>query len=194
MKKRILIIAILLFSVYSLSNAQGAFRKGNFGINLGVGLGWGYKYHHRNIDFAFVPSANLSFQYGAIGIKDVGTISFGCLFNYQRTWDDYSAWNNYPYPGTFDYRDTFGNFTFTFRPAFHAGFLNTTKFDAYAGFDFGIRRYTFYDDYDNTIDHGIDFAPDFFIGGRYMFADHFGIFSELSVHITYFKFGFAFKF
>ncbi len=193
MKRKILIIALLVLTSYSLSNAQGAFRKGNFGMNLGMGLGWGY---HRpgNHNFSFIPSGNFSFQYGAIGIEDVGTISFGCIFDYRRTWYEYNNYALYaPYPYR-TFRDTWGNFTFAFRPAFHLGFINSTKLDAYAGFDFGIRRRAYFNERTGVTDHSVQFAPDFFIGGRYFFTKNFGVFTELAFNIAYFKFGFAFKF
>ena len=67
---------------------------------------------------------------------------------------------------------------FGFQAAFHLGILKTTKFDVYAGLRSFLYGY-------------IDYYPDLFIGGRFMFGRKVGIFAEVEGYRSNLKFGFT---
>ncbi len=140
MFKKLLLVVAVVFAAYSV-NAQAAFEKGDLGVNVGLNIG--------SVSGSFTPGLSASGEFGLFDIGNVGVISLGGNLDARF----YSS-STYIRPA--------------FRAAFHLGFLNTEKFDVYAGVMSGFtigyyNNYLFMDD---------------FIGGRYMFKDNMGVFAE----------------
>lgn len=151
MLKKLLLSVAIIFSLLTTINAQSAFDKGSFGLNLGTTIGKG------SLSY-FNPDLLVTGEYGLFPISKVGVISLGGYVS--------STFRNefHPYFGV--------------QAAFHLGILKTTKFDVYAGLRSFLYGY-------------IDYFPDLFIGGRYMFGRKVGIFAEVEGYRTNLKFGFT---
>lgn len=174
MKKITIIVAVLFLSAISL-NAQQAFNKGDKALNVGIGLGSSYAY----LGYTALPAVNASFEVGMFEIPNAGVISVGAYADFQTS-------RNTVYNVTYGYT----NISVAARAAFHFGFLNTEKFDVYAGVATGLRHQIdiYYDYNDNYL------STDVFAGGRIMFKKKFGAFAELGYGTSYLKAGLTFKF
>jgi len=144
---------IMLFIFLSFSVYSQIFDRGNKGFNLGLGVD----------PFDMTPSAHFSGEVGVIPIANAGVISFG-----GGTDINFVAFD--------DVRTHLA-----FRAAFHAGFIQTDKFDIYAGLGPAVRLYD-----RNTNSY---FYTEEFIGARMKLKDKIGLFLELGYGATYSKFG-----
>lgn len=82
------------------------------------------------------------------------------------------------------------------RGAYHYNFTDNPKVDTYAGFSLAARI----EKHTNTLaiaegnGGGVHLETGIFLGGRYMFTDQVGVFSELGYDMSYLKLGFTTKF
>ncbi len=154
-------VAIILMGVlFALSvQAQHVYEKGSLMFNGGIGL----PYH-----YGFIPSINISGEYGVIPTGDVGLVSFGGLFEMQFA--KYGYWNGHN-------NATKPIIYFGPRAAWHLHVFESDKWDVYGGVGFGIKfRAQPYTDYYKSSVSGYGEG---FVGGRMMFSEKFGLYAEL---------------
>ncbi len=153
------ITMILLGVLFSLSiQAQHVFDKGSLMFNAGIGL----PYH-----YGFIPSINMSGEYGVIPTGDVGLVSFGGLFEIQFA--DYGYWHGYE--SAIKPIISLGP-----RAYWHLHVFDSDKWDVYGGAGFGIQfRPQPYEDYYRSVVTGYGEG---FVGGRMMFNKKFGLYAE----------------
>ena len=150
MIKKTLLTVSVMFCILTV-NAQ-AFSKGSICLNLGLGFGF---------IGDLTPAAHFSGEIGVIPVSNVGIVSFGG--NADINVADFSDVKTH----------------LAFRAAFHLGFLDTKKFDIYAGIGSGIRLY----------DHPVPVYFDEFVGARMMIKTNFGLFIETGYGATSIKGG-----
>lgn len=180
MKKIILVVSIIVFTIISVS-AQEVFNKGDKAFNLGIGVP---RYG------GLVPSLNLSGEVGVIPTGNVGVVSFGGEAEYKFS-TYYGILDNYAYH----------QFSIGGRGAWHAHFFNNPKYDLYAGFSAGFYMYSDHDYYydastnsyeEKLVPRGTIYVSEF-VGARYMSSDSFGFFGEFSYgNISFARIGFTF--
>lgn len=180
--KKITLIITALFLMTFVVNAQHVFKKGDIGINAGIGMG-GYG--------GSFPSIEVSGEFGSIPTEDVGLISFGGVLGYK-----YSSYS-YHYITSYEYN--FSQIILGARAAWHLQTFTSDKWDAYAGLGFGLLLDSQYGSWDFEKEEHTRTAHtgtygEFFIGGRMMTKSNFGFFAEVGynrlsnvrVGITYF--------
>ncbi|HEY6159722.1 MAG TPA: hypothetical protein VI112_00825 [Bacteroidia bacterium] len=195
MKTRLL---SLLCCFIALSGSAQSFAKSQKDLNIGFGFGNHYAGRGYNSSY---PAITLALDYGITDeISLGGMIGFGGA-TYQYFY--YDVCNNGNVAGNFS--DTY-RWSFTllgFRGAYHFDkLIKVPQLDAYAGlmlYDaFG--RYSFTSTnpcrtkglYSSNAYGGVYFAG--FIGARYRFTDHFGVFLELGYGLSAANFGLNYKF
>jgi hypothetical protein len=199
--KTLVAFAIIFSSVLN-SNAQ-SFVKGQKDLDIGLGLGNNFYSYYGNRTSA-LPAIGLSFDYGITDdISLGGYLGFaGATWTYSGTdYCNHGVGNG----GWYNYTDTY-KWTFTIigvRGAYHfAKLIPNDKIDLYAGLmlgdDFAHESYSTTAPcsdhvafYTSTLG---GFAWSGFLGCRYRFNDHAGIFGELGYGISYLTIGFNYKF
>lgn len=175
-----LLVAVLMMS--AASQAQYIFNKGDLAFNVGIGILGGD---------GFIPSIEVSGEYGAIPTGDIGLVAFGGTLGYKYSTYDYGYWHN------LNYKYDYSEFIIGVRGAWHLHTFESDKWDVYAGLGFGGRIYTSweYDTYKNDIVDKGQFAlyEEFFVGGRMMFSPSFGLYAEVGYSpISTARFGITF--
>ena len=161
----------------------------NFGVGFGNlyyrGLGAGY-------DFTSTPALSISLDHSFKKFEEIqGTIGLGGLIGFQSSSSKYT--NSFGY-----YKYHWNNFIIAPRASYHAGFINTDKFDLYAGIMVGVRiesvNYSSnYGAADLGNYGGAIFTAGGFLGGAWYFANNLGAFAELGYDISYLKIGLCLK-
>lgn len=181
MKKLALVFAAIFMMALG-SQAQYIFNKGDLAFNAGIGVLGGD---------GFVPSIEISGEYGAIPTGDIGLVSFGGTIGYKYSTYDYGYWHNY------DYSYNYHQFIIGGRAAWHLHSFESDKWDVYAGFGLGGQVYTTWE-YDSQKNDIVDkgqfrLYEEFFVGGRMMFSPTFGLFAEVGYSpISTARFGITF--
>ena len=187
----------ILFIVFLLSFSSEVFSQDNFAqgtnlINLGIGLGSLYYRGLGGANFSTSPAITLSLDHGFRKIEEIeGTIGLGGIIGFQSSSARYNNSSGF-------YKYHWSNFIIAPRGTYHAGFLNTDKFDLYGGLMLGLRIETvnFSSNYgaaDLGNYGGVNVAWGAFIGGAYYFASSVGAFAELGYDVAYLKIGVSFK-
>jgi phospholipase/lecithinase/hemolysin len=188
---------LLLLTLGALQVNAQSFKKGQVDINLGVGLGDTYTDAGGT---TFVPPISMSIEAGI-----TNDISLGGFIGFSGNRYIYSGWEDYQ-GNTYAYTDTY---TRTYlivgvRGAYHFGrFIKIDKLDVYAGLmlgnDFANQSYTTTSprpdhngNYYSKSFGGFVASP--YVGARYRFTDHFGVFLELGYGVTVVTTGLNFKF
>ncbi len=190
MKKIFVLSLLLAFGLgFQAANAQ-AFEKGKSGINLGLGVG--------NTDafssyYSFsLPIFSGSYEYGIVdvpmGSNLKGVVSVGGYLGW--TMNKYEYWSE-------DLYILYGYFLISARGNYH--FIFHDKFDTYAGISLGYLVVSGKWHGEAAHPENYDFAsskfyPGIYVGARYFFTDHFGVFSELGYQLAVFTVGVSFKF
>ncbi len=168
--KRFSILLVLIFAAMTATQAQHVFNKGDLALNAGVGIPHSY---------GFVPTINVSGEYGAIPTGDIGLVSFGGLAEFQLGMHNDFYYGNEAFPRIF----------FGARAAWHVHAFESDVWDAYAGAGLGIGISGKSQDYSGFT----SVEPDIFVGGRWMFAEKMGLFAELGyTGFSSIKFGITF--
>ena len=186
----------LLFCSLALSGSAQSFAKSQKDLNIGFGFGNHYAGHSYN---SSTPAISIAFDYG---ITD--EISLGGMLGFGGASYQYFYYDNCgTAAGTFS--DTY-KYSFTlvgFRGAYHFDkLIKIPQLDAYAGlilYD-AIGHYTFSTTnpcgkrgvYASNTYGGFYFGG--FIGARYRFTDHFGVFLELGYGLSEANLGLNYKF
>jgi len=162
--KKIIVVCIMAILSFGL-NAQNVFNKGSFALNAGIGL--------LSAD-GFIPSVNVSGEFGIFKTGDVGLLSVGGILAYKYSTYSYS-WFNSSY--------NYNQLTVGPRATWHLQAFSSDKWDAYAGVGFGMRLWS---DYvlNNTmtdLERKARVSPygEAYVGGRMKFKEKLGLFAEV---------------
>jgi hypothetical protein len=166
-----------------------AFEQGSktLGVSLGIGDGEGgynnyYGYDDNNIG---LPAFAITYDQGIVGDVGPGTIGVGGIISGKTSWDNVDG-----------YKATWSSFEIGVRGDYHLTLLKdwNNKFDPYAGITIGARFNNFHDNAGDPSSNSssVIFAP--FIGAKYNFAPHIGVFAEASVDISLLRGGICFNF
>lgn len=172
------VLFILLFGIISLTTVkaqQHVFDKGSLLFNAGIGAPYTY---------GFIPTLNISGEYGVIPTGNVGIVSFGGIFEMQLAQYDY--WYGHS-------ANVKPIFILGPRASWHLQVFNSTIWDVYAGVGFGIlfRGQPYGNYYSSTVSG----YGEGFVGGRMMFSEGFGLFAEVGGGTrSFLKFGVTFGF
>lgn len=187
MKKLLLLLFVVVFSLTQLLAQESTFKQGDKVLNLGIGIG--STYYTGSYYKIGVPPISASLEVGvADGILDKGSIGVGGYLGYS------SHKYSYSYIG---YTDSwsYSNFIIGARGVFHYPLVN--KLDTYTGlllgFDIASSKWTGTGTQTTHASTG-GVAYAWFVGGRYYFTDKFAGMLELGYGITYLNIGVALKF
>jgi hypothetical protein len=186
MKKLLLLLLVVVFSLTQLFAQESTFKQGDKVLNLGIGFGStfysgsGYK--------AGIPPISASLEFGVKdGVLDKGSIGIGGYLGYSsHKWDYLNSGWGYKYT----------NIIIGVRGVFHYPLVD--KLDTYTGLLLGYNIATskefgnFVPGYNNASAGGVAYS--WFVGGRYYFSDAFAGMLELGYGITYLNLGVALKF
>lgn len=180
MKKLLMFIVLVTFSVASLTAQETTFNKGDKVLNLGLGIGsaiysgTGYS--------SVVPPLSASLEIGIVdNILEKGSVGVGGYLGFSS-----HKYSNY-------WRST--SIIIGPRGAFHYALVD--KLDTYAGLIIGYNIYS-----SKWIGSGFELndtssgglVSSEFVGARYYFSDSFAANAELGFGISYLTIGVALKF
>jgi hypothetical protein len=184
MKKILLLLVVMSFSLAQLNAQESTFLKGDKVLNVGIGFGttlYSGTYYKSQI-----PPISASLEFGvADNILEKGVIGVGPYLGYSSYKYEYSGWGW-----------KYTNIIIGARGNFHYPLVN--KLDTYTGLLLGYnvsssKEFGTSSGYDyNASSGGIVWA--WFIGGRYYFSDNFGAMLELGYGVAYLNLGIALKF
>ena len=184
MKRILLLVVVVSFSLTQLMAQDPTFVKGNKVLNLGIGLGstlYSGTYYHSQ-----VPPVSASLEVGvADNILEKGSIGVGGYLGYSSWKYEFSnsGWKT-------------SNIIIGARGNFHYPLVN--KLDTYTGLliGYGIISSKYFgsygeEDYSGS-SSGLQWA--WFVGGRYYFKENIAAMLELGYGVAYFNLGIALKF
>ncbi|HTC00738.1 MAG TPA: hypothetical protein VK705_08650 [Ferruginibacter sp.] len=185
---KVSLFSVMLLVTFSKARAQeAAFEKGSktLGLALGVGDGEGSYDYYGDDNHVGLPAFAITYDQGIVGDVGPGTIGVGGIVSAKESWDDYTGG-----------KATWSSFMIGARGDYHLTILKdrNNKFDPYAGVTIGARFNHFHDTGDGYTSNNSEaiFAP--FIGAKYNFASHVGVFAEASFDISLLRGGIAFNF
>jgi len=184
MKKIILSLVVVSFTLTQLIAQDPVLVKEDKVLNIGIGLGstlYSGSYYK-----SAIPPISASLEFGVVdNVLEKGVIGVGPYFGYSSYKYDYlsSAWK-------------YTNMILGVKGNFHYPLVE--KLDTYAGLLLGYNIVTskwtgsgVEDDY-SASSSGLAWSG--FIGGRYYFKDTFAVMAELGYGIAYLNIGIALKF
>lgn len=184
MKKLLLSLLVVVFSLTQLLAQESTFKQGDKVLNLGIGIGttlYTGSYYKGS-----VPPISASFEYGIMdGILKKGSIGVGGYLGYSSYKWEYQDWGW-----------KYSNFVIGARGNFHYQLVN--KLDTYTGVFLGYNIATSKEF--GTAVVGYDYSASsggvvgaWYVGARYYFSNNFAAMLELGYGITYLNFGIAIK-
>lgn len=192
MKKRLLLIAAVLFMTLLNVKAQDVFNKGAIAVNATVGLG-GYSGYSMGI-----PPLAVAVDVGVADnlIGDNGSIGIGGYVGFATNSHTYNYYSNYYY------KSTVTRMCFGIRGTFH--YALSDKLDTYAGLMLGLYTYSWkykdnyndlYNDYYNLNykQNSSSMAFSGYVGTRYYFSKNMALNAEVGYGFTYISAGLTFK-
>jgi hypothetical protein len=194
MKIKNFLLSVVVFMALTIrAFSQDNFTEGTNMINFGIGFGnLYYRGFAAGYDFSSTPALTISLDHSFKKIEEIeGTIGIGGLVGFESSSSRYN--NSFGY-----YKYHWNNFILAPRVSYHAGFINTDKFDLYGGIMLGVRieSVTYTSNYgapDLGNYGGLVFTGGGFIGGAYYFVNNLGAFAELGYDISYLKIGLTLK-
>lgn len=179
MKKLLLSLVVVCFSLSHLNAQEDMLVKGDKVVNIGIGLGSSLGYY--GLSSVGLPFVNGSAEFGIVDglIQGKGSVGVGGMVGFRS--------RRYDYIGG-DYVQRY--FTLGARGAFHYPLVE--NLDTYAGLMLGFDIYS-----DNDPGYNYDatgFASYEFIGARYYFSENFAAMAELGFGVTVLNLGIALKF
>jgi hypothetical protein len=188
MKKLMLSAMIILIGLAGFSQS---FEKGSSAFNLGMGF-VNTPYISTSYYEGFFPSASVSYEYGIakipMGDKLTGVVGIGAYAGFCKS--EYNFFNE-------DHYNCY-DFEFGVRGNYH--FIFNEKFDPYAGIWIGgdIVSQQWHGEWAEPegiyFAHGNGLAAGAYVGARYLFTDHFAVYSEVGWLISIVNVGVSFKF
>jgi len=198
MKKSQKVVTVLITVLLLASTAMGqetkkhkekkpAFGRGSRTLGLSAGAGVDYDYYG---SYTALPTLAITWDKGIIGNVGPGTIGIGGILAYKSATYTYSD-------GT---QATWANYILGARATYHLTILKdkNNKFDPYAGIMVGFRYEVYSDPYYNGITDPYAYNPvypvfGFFVGAKYNFVRHFGVFAEVGYDISLVRVGINFN-
>jgi hypothetical protein len=185
MKKLLLSLFVIVFSLTQLLAQESTFKQGDKVLNLGIGFG--STFYSGSYYKAGIPPISASLEFGVKdGVLDKGSIGIGGYLGYSSHKWEYSGWGW-----------KYTNIILGVRGVFHYPLVN--KLDTYTGLLLGYNIATS-KEFGNSVP-GYNYsasaggvAYSWFVGGRYYFSDSFAVMLELGYGITYLNLGVALKF
>jgi hypothetical protein len=183
MKKLLMLLLVVVFSLTQLVAQKSTFLKGDKVLNLGLGLGsvWYTGSYYKTQ----VPPVSASFEVGIVdGILEKAVIGVGGYMAYSAYKSDY---------GTGGWK--YSNIVIGGRGNFHYPLVD--KLDTYAGLMLGYNIATdkAWGNYSGSLHSssygGIRTAE--FVGARYYFSNSFSAMAEIGYGVTYLNIGIALK-
>lgn len=183
MKKTISLLAlavILLCATQSISAQE--FGKGTNVINAGIGIGGNFYYGGLGTSSQSL-GLNLSYERGIWETGDFGIVSLGGYLGYKS----YTSEPQFG-GGRYDYNYT----VIGVRGAFHYIGLDVENLDVYGGAMLSYNIASI----DGDFSDGLNSRPSatIFVGGRWYFTEHFGVFAEAGYGVSILSLGAAFRF
>jgi hypothetical protein len=178
MKKLLLSLLVVVFSLTQLFAQESTFKQGDKVINLGIGFGSTY---YGSYYTSHTPALSASLEVGVKdGILDKGSIGVGGYLGYSS-----ATWANY-------YKTS--NFIIGARGSFHYPLVN--KLDTYTGLLLGynIYSYKYESSYFGSKGSAGNVMIAWFAGARYYFSNNFAVMAEVGYGIAYLTVGVSFKF
>lgn len=171
MKKVLLVIVVICFSMTQLLAQESTFVKGDKVANIGLGLG-----STLSLGSTVIPPLSASFEVGVVeDILEKGSIGVGGFLGFSSyKWGTYKLTNIYIGP----------------RGTFHYPLVE--KLDTYAGLMIGYNIYSDNDPSDFYNFGGL--VSSWFLGGRYYFSESTAAMLELGYGVFNVNLGVAFKF
>ena len=177
MRKLLLVLLVVLFSLTQLVAQESTFKKGDKVINLGIGFGSTY---YGSYYTSHTPALSASVEFGVKdGVLDKGSIGVGGYVGYSS-----ATWASY-------YKTS--NIIIGARGSFHYPLVN--KLDTYTGLLLGynIYSYSYESTYHGAAGSASNVALAWFAGARYYFSDKFAGTAEIGYGIAYLTIGVAIK-
>ncbi len=178
MKKLLLLLFVVVFSLTQLLAQESTFKQGDKVFNLGVGFGSTY---YGSYYTSHTPALSASLEFGVKdGVLDKGSIGVGGYVGYSS-----ATWANY-------YKTS--NIIIGARGSFHYPLVS--KLDTYTGLLLGYNIYSY--KYESSYigatgtSSGLAFA--WFAGARYYFSNNFAVLGEIGYGIAYLTVGVSLKF
>lgn len=179
MKKILVLLLVVCFSITQLVAQESTFVKGDKVLNLGIGLGSTY---YSSYYSSSIPALSASFEVGvADNIFEKGVIGVGGYIGYSA-----SKYANY-------WKTS--NIVVGARGTFHYPLVN--KLDTYTGLLLGynIASTKYYDSYLGGFNaSSSSIASAWFVGARYYFSESFAGMAELGYGVSYLTLGVSLKF
>ena len=187
MKKIILLLVAVLFTINANAQDEKCFKKGTSALNLGVGIGSEINFNDLK------PIYTGSYEYG-IAKAGPGIIGLGvtgnCMINYYNIGSN----NNY------NYKNISTTTVVGIRGVYHPDFCNGKKYDVYGAVQLNV-----YIDASSTTSDAPNFpnrhnrsvqkiSPSLLVGARYFFVQNFGVFGEFGYDFAIIKAGISIKF
>jgi len=178
MKKLLLVLLVVVFSLTQLVAQESTFKQGDKVVNLGIGFGSTY---YGSFYTSHTPALSVSFETDVKdGILDKGSIGVGGYLGYSS-----ATWANY-------YKTS--NIVIGARGSFHYPLVN--KLDTYTGLLLGynIYSYKYESSYYGSKGSAGNVILAWFAGARYYFSNNFAVMGEIGYGIAYLTVGVSFKF
>jgi hypothetical protein len=183
----VLLVAFSTAQAQHSHSSDAAFDQGSNTITLSLGVGDGEgAYDDYNYDSRVgLPAFAVIYDYGLVGDVGPGTIGLGGIIAGKTSWDN----NNGD-------KATWSSFEVAVRADYHLTILKdrNNKFDPYAGIAIGGRFNHFHEDNNDYTNNSSSVIVAPFIGAKYNFKPHFGVFAEVSTDISILRGGVAFNF
>jgi hypothetical protein len=182
--------AVLLVTFSTAKAQEAAFDKGSKTLGLALGIGDGEDaYDNYGGDHTALPAFAITYDQGIVGDVGPGTIGVGGIVSGKESYENYGD----------NGKVTWSSFLIGVRGDYHLTILKdkNNKFDPYAGVTIGARFNHYHDNGDGGQEYTSNtsdpiFAP--FIGAKYNFAEHVGVFAEASFDISLLRGGICFNF
>jgi hypothetical protein len=171
-----------------MQDSDNSFGEGTRVLSIGLGFGGG-NYYKSGAGFGHSygrsPLFTLGYEYGLPMRVGPGYIGVGPWVSYQNVFSQYD--NLYYNGGKYYYKHNWNLITVAAKGAYHFDFLNGERFELFAGPIIGARinSYSYTSnspdpekDYYKLNQKSIDPVAGLFIGGRWNFSNHTGLFAE----------------
>jgi hypothetical protein len=192
--KKLLIVAVLVFSSSIIFAQEQNFKKNSLNLNAGIGIGGHYAAW--NSYSSQSPEIGISADYGIIDNVGPGTIGAGLYLGYKKMGykeNYYDGSNSYYYKWNWTYTivGVRGTYYYT---------LDNPKIEVYGGALLGVLMEKFKhksnDPYWQNYEYnygGSDLSLTVFAGGKFNITKKLGIFGEVGYGISYLTLGASLK-
>lgn len=190
-----LVLAILAFNMQAANKKKSStenqpFHKGSNSLGIGLGAGMDYGYYGT---VSAIPTIFATFDHGIVDHLGPGNLGIGGIIGVKSASTTYFS----------NYKATWRNIMIGVRGTWHLTLLadKNSKFDPYGGVTAGFRINTYSNSYysNNQLVDPYDYnhvspITGVFVGAKYNFSQHFGVFAEAGYDISLFRGGLSINF